>query len=102
MEKAGANFTPAVMYKTVSSDFTKEPDFNYDMLVFFSPSGIVSLFKNFPEFKQGDISVGCLGATTAKAAKDAGLIVNVEAPTVEYPSMPAAIDAYLKEISKKK
>ena len=72
------------------------------MLVFFSPSGIASLYKNFPDFKQGDIGVGCLGATTAKAAKDAGLTVNIEAPTVEFPSMPAAIDAYLKDLSKKK
>ena len=58
------------MYKTVSTDFTNDPDFNYDMLVFFSPSGITSLFKNFPNFEQGDTYIGCLGATAVKAAKD--------------------------------
>ena len=69
MEEIGANYTKGVMYKTVSTDFTNDPDFNYDMLVFFSPSGITSLFKNFPDFKQGDICIGCLGATAVKAAK---------------------------------
>lgn len=91
-----ANFTKAVCYKTVATDFTKEPNFDYDMLVFFSPSGINSLFKNFPDFKQGDMKIGCLGATTVKAAKDAGLTVNIEAPTPEAPSMAAAIENFLK------
>ncbi len=102
MEKAGANCTKGVMYKTVSTDFTNDPDFNYDMFVFFSPSGITSLYKNFPNFEQGDICIGCLGATAVKAAKDAGLTVNVEAPTPEAPSMPAALDLFLKECNKKK
>ena len=102
MEKANADFTKAVMYKTVCSDFTHEPDFNYDMFVFFSPTGIASLFKNFPDFQQGEISIGCLGSTTAKVAKDSGLVVNVEAPTPEAPSMPAALNLYLKEVNKKK
>ena len=102
MEKANATYTKAVMYKTVSTDLTEEPDFNYDMFVFFSPSGIGSLFKNFPDFKQGEMAIGCLGATTAKVAKEAGLEVNVQAPTPETPSMPAALDLFLKENHKKK
>ena len=102
MEKANATFTKAVMYKTVSTDFTQEADFNYDMFVFFSPSGIVSRYKNFPDFQQGEICIGCLGSTTAKVAKEAGLTVNVEAPTPEAPSMPAALDLFLKEMNKKK
>lgn len=93
--------TKAVMYKTVAADFTQEPDFNYDMFIFFSPTGIASLFKNFPDFKQGDMYIGCMGPTTIKVAKEAGLTVNVE-PTPEVPSMPAALEVLLKETNKKK
>ncbi|MBO4331809.1 MAG: uroporphyrinogen-III synthase [Paludibacteraceae bacterium] len=96
LEEINANYTKAVMYKTVSTDFTKDPDFNYDMFMFFSPSGITSLYANFPNFEQGDIKIGCFGPTTIKAAKDKGLVVNVEAPTPENPSMAAALDAFLK------
>jgi uroporphyrinogen-III synthase len=90
-------YTKAVMYCTVSNNFTPDEPFDYDMLVFFSPSGIASLMKNFPNFEQGEISIGCFGATTAKAVRDAGLRLDVEAPTVEAPSMAAAIDLYIKE-----
>ena len=96
LEEINANYTKAVMYKTVSTDFTKDPDFNYDMFMFFSPSGITSLYANFPNFEQGDIKIGCFGPTTIKAAKDKGHVVNVEAPTPENPSMAAALDAFLK------
>lgn len=85
----------AVMYRTVSNDFAPDEPFDYDMLVFFSPQGIESLFKNFPEFKQGDIAIATFGASTAQAAKDAGLRVDIEAPTSKAPSMPAAIDNFL-------
>ena len=85
------------MFRTVSNDFAKDETFDYDMLVFFSPSGISSLLKNFPDFKQDDIKIGCFGPTTAKAVKDAGLRLDVEAPTVEAPSMTAALDLYLKK-----
>lgn len=102
MENSKAAYTKAVCYKTVAADFTQDKDFNYDMLVFFSPSGINSLFKNFPNFQQGDIKIGCLGATTAKAAKDAGLNVDIEAPTQTAPSMAAAIEQYIRECNKKK
>jgi uroporphyrinogen-III synthase len=102
LSKTKVSFTKAVMYKTVSTDFTQDDSFNYDMLVFFSPSGIASLFKNFPNFEQGEIKIGCFGATTAKAAKDAGLRVDVEAPNPNAPSMAAAMDQYIKEFNKKK
>ncbi len=102
MEHANADYTKAVMYKTVCTDFTQEPDFNYDMFVFFSPTGISSLFKNFPDFEQGDISIGCMGSTTMKVAQEAGLRVDVQAPTPEAPSMPAALDLFLKNQAKKK
>ena len=87
----------AIMYRTVCSEFSKDESFDYDMLVFFSPSGISSLMKNFPQFKQDDIRIGCFGATTAKAALEAGLRLDIEAPTPEAPSMTAALEQYLKK-----
>ena len=90
-------YTTAVMYRTVSNDFKENEAFDYDMLVFFSPAGIASLHKNFPDFQQGDIKIGCFGPTTAKAALNAGLRLDVEAPTPEAPSMTAALDLFLKK-----
>jgi uroporphyrinogen-III synthase len=86
-----------VMYKTVSNDFTEEEvkGFDYDMLVFFSPSGIEALMKNFPNFEQKDIAIATFGPATAKAAKDAGLRLDIEAPTEKYPSMTGALQHYL-------
>lgn len=89
--------TEAVMYRTVSNDFTPEEKFDYDMLLFFSPAGINSLMKNFPNFDQKEIAIGCFGPTTAKAVKDAGLRLDLEAPTAETPSMPAALDKFIGE-----
>ncbi|MCR5197965.1 MAG: uroporphyrinogen-III synthase [Prevotella sp.] len=86
-----------VMYKTVSNDFTQEEidNFDYDMLVFFSPSGIESLTKNFPNFQQGNIAIATFGPATAKAVQDAGLRLDLEAPTEKYPSMTGALQHYL-------
>lgn len=92
--------TEVVMYRTVSNDFTPEEKFDYDMLLFFSPAGISSLIKNFPNFEQKDIAIGCFGPTTAKAIKDAGLRLDLEAPTVEAPSMTAALDKFIAERNK--
>ena len=86
-----------VMYRTLSNDFPPEEKFDYDMLVFFSPSGINSLLKNFPNFEQNDIAIGCFGPTTAKAVRDAGLRLDLEAPTAAAPSMTAALDMFIKE-----
>lgn len=91
------NFTRGVMYRTVSNDFKPDEAFDYDMLVFFSPQGIESLLKNFPEFKQGDIKIATLGSTTAQAVKNAGLRLDIEAPSPEAPSMTAALDLYLSK-----
>ena len=92
--------TEVVMYRTVSNDFTPEESFDYDMLLFFSPAGINSLMKNFPEFDQQEIAIGCFGPATAKAVKDAGLRLDLEAPTVEAPSMTAALDMFIRERNK--
>lgn len=96
------SYTKSVMYRTVSNDFTPEETFDYDMLVFFSPSGIASLLKNFPHFEQGEIAIAALGKTTAQAVKEAGLRLDIEAPTPQAPSITAAMEAYLKESNKKK
>ena len=96
LDKNHINYTKAVMYRTVSNDFTPEEKFDYDMLVFFSPSGINSLLKNFPDFEQKDIKIGCFGPTTAKAIKDAGLRLDVEAPNPQATSMTAALENYFK------
>ena len=91
------NYTRAVLYRTVPNDFTPDEAFDYDMLAFFSPVGIESLVKNFPDFKQGEIAVATFGANTTKAARDAGLRIDIEVPRPEAPSMPAAIDIFLRE-----
>lgn len=89
--------TECVMYKTVSNDFTDEEikTFDYDMLLFFSPAGIESLTKNFPNFDQGNIAIGTFGPATAKAVLDAGLRLDLEAPSEEHPSMTGALQHYL-------
>ena len=87
----------AIMYRTVSNDFSKDEPFDYDMLIFFSPSGVKALMKNFPDFRQGDIVIGTLGPATAKAVRDAGLRLDIEAPSPQYPSISAAIDDHLRK-----
>ena len=93
------SFKECVMYRTVSNDFTAEEvqNFDYDMLIFFSPAGIESLTKNFPNFNQGDIAIATFGPATAKAVKDAGLRLDLEAPSEKYPSMTGALQHYLLE-----
>ena len=95
--------TECFMYRTVSNDFTEEEvkTFDYDMLIFFSPTGINALTKNFPDFKQGDIRIGTFGPSTAKAVEDAGLRLDLQAPSEEFPSMTAALKDYLKKANKK-
>jgi len=92
----------AVMYRTVSNDFEANEKFDYDMLLFFSPAGIDSLLKNFPDFEQGEIQIGTFGPTTAQAVRDAGLRLDIEAPKPGFPSMTMALDSFLKENKMKK
>ena len=91
--------TECVMYRTVSNDFTAEEvaHFDYDMMVFFSPTGIKALTKNFPDFKQGDIRIAAFGPSTAKEVESAGLRLDLSAPSDEYPSMTSALRAYLRK-----
>lgn len=101
LDKHKIKHSEGIMYRTVSNDFAEGEDFDYDMLVFFSPAGISSLIKNFPDFQQKDIAIGCFGTTTAKAVRDAGLRLDLEAPSVNAPSMTAALDLFIKEKNKK-
>lgn len=82
LDQKKINYTKSVMYRTVSNDFDKDEKFDYDMIIFFSPLGIQSLLKNFPDFKQGDRAIGCFGNATAKAVVDAGLRLDCEAPSL--------------------
>lgn len=94
LDEKGLKYTPAVMYRTVSNDFTPEEKLDYDMLIFFSPAGVKSLVSNFPEFEQGDIAIGAMGQPTIDAVNDAGLRLDITT-SPQAPSMAAAIDAFL-------
>ncbi|WP_040497105.1 uroporphyrinogen-III synthase [Fulvivirga imtechensis] len=93
----GFNYTEAIIYRTVASDLSDLENVYYDILAFFSPSGINSLLVNFPEFKQNKTRIAAFGPTTAKAVKDADLILDIEAPLPNAPSMTGAIELYIKK-----
>lgn len=95
------DWTQGVFYKTVVSDLSDLRDVYYDILVFFSPSGIDSLFKNFPDFEQNNTRIAVFGNTTVKAAKEAGLRIDIEAPSPKTPSMTMALDSYIREANKR-
>ena len=85
------------LYKTVISDLSDLSDVYYDILVFFSPSGIESLFKNFPDFKQNKTLLAVYGKTTLEAAKNKNLKVDIEVPTDDSPSMAMGIENYINK-----
>ena len=93
--------TEGVMYRTVANDLNTDEPFDFDLVVFFSPSGVHSLLKNYPDFKQGEMSIATFGPTTAKAVKEAGLRLDLEAPTPQYPSITSALKAFIEEHNKK-
>ncbi|MDA0946156.1 MAG: hypothetical protein RLZZ314_1399 [Bacteroidota bacterium] len=95
LDQEKLKYSRAVMYRTVCSDLSDLSDVKYDVLVFFSPSGIESLFKNFPDFVQGETRIAVFGPTTAKAAEAAGLRIDINAPTAKAPSMTMALDQYI-------
>ncbi len=97
LDNIGLNYTKAVMYRTVSNNFGPDEPFDYDMLIFFSPSGIDSLMKNFPDFNQGEIVIGCLGQATAQAVEAAGLRLDFQAGTAANPSIVNAIEKCIVE-----
>ncbi|WP_128332133.1 uroporphyrinogen-III synthase [Apibacter sp. HY039] len=97
LNKAGINWTRAILFSTVSSDIASKISNidDYDALVFFSPSGIKSLFDNYPDFKQNETIIGTFGVSTKQTAEEAGLKVEFFAPTKESPSMAKALDDFL-------
>ena len=95
------NYTRAVLYNTVSSDLSDLSDVYYDILVFFSPSGIKSLMENFPDFEQNNTRIAGFGSSTHRAIKEAGLRVDIKAPTPKLPSMTMALEDYIKKMNKK-
>ncbi len=100
LKAAGFSFSKAVMYETVSADLSDLTDIHYDVIVFFSPVGIKSLFDNFPDFEQNGRLICALGKSTANAVKKAGLRLDINAPTKEFPSMTMAIEKFILENNK--
>ena len=98
----GVSWKQATFYKTVVSDLSDLRNVYYDILVFFSPSGIKSLLENFPDFKQNETRIAVFGNTTIEAAAQNGLRVDIQAPTPETPSMSMALEKYIKEVNGKK
>lgn len=102
MEGKGLNFEKGVIYKTISSDLSDmKKKFDFDVLVFFSPSGVKSLFENFPKFKQEKTRIAAFGKTTARAVQEHKLHLDIEAPLPELPSMASALNHYLMHSNKK-
>jgi len=97
LNELGVNWKEAVFYKTVISDLSDLANVYYDILVFFSPSGIESLFHNFPDFKQKKTRIAAFGNSTAQAVLDRGLILDIKAPAPESPSMTMAIEKYIRQ-----
>ena len=97
LDSIGIKWKRAQFYKTVVSDLSDLRDVYYDVLVFFSPSGIESLFKNFPDFKQNNTKIAVYGNTTIQAANNANLRIDIKAPSKQYPSMTMAIEKYISE-----
>lgn len=97
LEENGYDFSEAAIYRTVASDLSDLAEIKYDVIAFFSPSGINSLFANFPEFKQNETRIAAFGPATAKAVKNAGLILDIPAPLPDAPSMTGALELYIKK-----
>lgn len=100
MEDNGYDITPAVLFRTVCSDLSDLADVFYDVIAFFSPSSIQSLYKNFPDFVQNDTRIAAFGASTQKAIQERDLILDIPAPTPVAPSMTMAIEQYIKLANK--
>ncbi|MCK0179632.1 uroporphyrinogen-III synthase [Flavobacteriaceae bacterium S0862] len=101
LNNLGVDWKQATFYKTVISDLSDLANVYYDVLVFFSPSGIDSLFHNFPDFQQKDTRIAVFGNTTIEAVKNKGLRVDISAPTPETPSMTMALEKYIQTVNKK-
>ena len=100
LDKSKIKYSKAILYRTVSSDLSDLADVNYDVLAFFSPSGIASLLQNFPSFKQNNTLIAAFGPATSKAVSDNNLNLNIHAPLPQAPSMTMALDQFIKKFNK--
>jgi len=100
LEKHRFKFTKSILYKTECSDLSDLADVNYDVLVFYSPSGIKSLLQNFPDFKQNNTKIASFGDKTAKAVEEAGLRLDIKAPAPQAPSMTMALESFIEQHNK--
>lgn len=100
MQENGYDYTPAVLFRTVVSDLSDLKNVFYDIIVFFSPSSVQSLYENFPDFKQNDTRLAAFGPSTHQAILDRGLVLDIAAPTPEAPSMTMAVEQYIKRVNK--
>ena len=100
LQKNGIKYTIGTLYKTICSDFSNNNDFDYDILVFYSPTGIKSLKENFPNFVQGETKIAVFGPATASAVEQEGLRLDIVAPNPKAPSMTMALDDFLKEYNR--
>lgn len=100
LDELKLNWTRGIFYKTVISDLSDLRNVYYDILVFFSPSGIESLLHNFPDFEQNTTRIAVFGNSTVKAANQAGLRIDIQAPTPETPSMTMALQKYILDANK--
>tara|TARA_B110000459_G_scaffold105087_1_gene116703 strand:+ start:6520 stop:7266 length:747 start_codon:yes stop_codon:yes gene_type:complete len=101
LDELGVKWVQGTFYNTVISDLSNLKNVSYDVLVFFSPSGIDSLMSNFPDFKQNGTRIAAYGLTTEKAAKKAGLRIDISAPSPKVSSMSKALDIYIEKANKK-
>lgn len=100
LQDNGYDFTPVVLFRTVISDITDLKNVFYDIIVFFSPSSVQSLYENFPDFVQNNTRIAAFGATTQQALLDRGLILDIPAPTPSAPSMTMAVEQYITQVNK--
>ena len=101
LDKKKYKYTKVILYRIVSSDLKDVKIMNDDILAFYSPTEIKSLFQNFPEFVQGETRIACFGPATIKAARAAHLRIDIQAPRQQVPSLTMAIDQHLKDLAKK-
>lgn len=100
LQAKNINHTECIMFRTVSNEYPEDKPSDFDMVILFTPAGLDSLLKNFPDFKERNIKLACFGRTVAKSIEEAGLALHLEAPSVKAPSMTGSLDLYLEEENK--
>lgn len=101
-DQQGVDYRLLPICRTVSNDFAEDESFDYDMILFFSPFGVEAMHKNFPDWQQGDVVIGCNGAKTAQAIRDMGYRLDIEVPNDKFKSLSEAVDDYLRESNKRR